>query len=135
MRGVLRGDDARWIAVIWRAIIRGRFEARLTVVRNAFPRGDDEDFNVRTPRDGPRGLPKDFDVGAPADGPRGRLPGRVVWSAAANGATQEEGRAPRNGARAPQGARPCGVFHLDGTRHGVHAVGLDGDVNEKKKTK
>jgi hypothetical protein len=51
---------------------------RIAVIRRAFPRGDDEDLNLRAPRDGPGGLPPDLNVRAPADDP-GVLPGRVVW--------------------------------------------------------
>jgi hypothetical protein len=40
----------------------------------ATPRGDDQDFDLRAPRDGPAGeLLTDFDVRAPRDGPAGGL--------------------------------------------------------------
>ena len=74
---------------------RGRSEVWLPVVRSAFPRGDDEDFNMRAPLDGPGGWPPDLNVLVPADGPGWLLPGLVVWPGEAEGATLERGRATR----------------------------------------
>jgi len=38
-----------------RAVPRGNDALRIAVIRRGFPRGDDEDLNVRAPRDGPGG--------------------------------------------------------------------------------
>jgi len=92
-----------------------------------FPRGDDEDLNVRTPCDGPGEWPYELDVRAPADGPGGRLTRVVVWSGGANGSTHEEGREPRHGASAVRAAHAAGVGrNLEEPCHGVHAVGRGG---------
>ena len=94
----------------------GGFEARIAVVRREFPRGDDEDLNVRVPRDGPGGWPPDLNVRVPADDPGGLLPGLAVWSGAANGATHGAGAA-----RAAEVRR-----NLVDPRGGVHAGGIGG---------
>ena len=83
------GDDA--LAVIVEALgaqsLGARsFALRIAVVRRAFPRGDDNDLNMRAPRHGPGRLLTDSNVRVPADSP-----GLAVWSRLANRATQEEG--------------------------------------------
>ena len=63
----------------------------------------------------------------PADGQGGVLPGLAVWFAGASGATSDEGREPRHGARAAVAARAAGGGRdLQEPRHGVHAVGRVG---------
>ena len=63
--------------------VSGDDAQRNPVIDSAFPRRYNNDLNLRTPRHGP-------------DGP---LPGPVVWSGGANGATQEERRDPPPDAR------------------------------------
>ena len=92
----------------------------------AFPRGDNEDLNVRAPRDGTGGLLPDLHVRVPTDGPGDLLPGLVVWSGGANGVAQEEGREEPwrdKIARVARAACASGVRrNLKEPRHGVHAV-------------
>lgn len=73
---------------------------RIAVIRRTLPHGYDKDLNLCVPRDGPGGLPPFLNVRAERHGPGGRLPGRVVWFGAANGAAQEEERGPRHSADA-----------------------------------
>ena len=116
------------IVVVWRTFPRGRSQV-FPVVRTAFPRGDNEDLNVRAPRDGQGGWSPVLNVRVPADGPGRLLPGCAVWSGGAKGATQEEGREPRQHVRACAAcvAREAGVWrNLEEPRHGVHAMVRDG---------
>ena len=83
----------------------------------AFPRGDDEDFNLRTPRDGPGGWVPYLNVRVPADGPAGLLQGGVVWYGGADGITHEVGREPRHAADTARAAG-CG-WSLQEPGHGA----------------
>ena len=51
---IIEALDAQ-VAVIAGAVLRGGFDTYIAVVRRAYPCGDDEDLNVRVPRDGPGG--------------------------------------------------------------------------------
>ena len=113
---------------------RGNDALRIAAIRRAFPRGDEEDLNLRVPRDGPGGQPPemnapDLNVRAPLHETRGLLPGLVVWCGAANRATQE-GLEPRHAAAAAAAAvAACaaGVCrNVQKLRNGVHAVGRGG---------
>ena len=86
------------------------FGARFAVVRRAFPRRDDEDLNLRAPRDGPGECRQDLNGRVAAGGPGELLP----VAGGADAASLPEGR---------EAARAAGVG-LD-PLHGVHAVKLD----------
>lgn len=102
------------VAVIRRAVPHGGFEARISVVRQAFPCRDDEDLSLCAPRNGPGKWPRDLN-GRVAAGGLGEL---LPVAGGADGATLFEERGP---------ARTAGVrWNIQEPRNGVHAVGLGG---------
>ena len=56
------GEDLVWTRVVQQASPCVEFEAWVAVVRQAFPRRDDDDFDMRAPRNGSGGLPPDLHV-------------------------------------------------------------------------
>ena len=86
------------------------FEARIAVVLQSFPCRDDEDLNLRAPRDEPGECRRNLN-GRVAAGGQGEL---LPVAGGANAASLSEGR---------EAARAAGVG-LDPLR-GVHAVKLD----------
>jgi len=93
-RTVPRDEEALCTVVVWQVFHCVELEARVAAVRQVFPRRDDEDLDMRAPRDGSGVFPPDFHVvGASTAGRTGGLvPGCVIWFGWTNGETPEERR-------------------------------------------